>query len=400
VPHRRTRRSVAYAATGVPLALVAAAGVLTAPGSANAAPQPAQVHVQMIGSAPLLWFEAGSGAVNHVVVRTTAQGYEMQDQAGPAVLDTTGALGCVQADSRTIACPNIPNLRARADLADGNDFFSSIASSLPVRVYGEDGDDVVHAGLGEDYVEGGPGADEIYGGAGDDTLDGGGGDDVLNGLTGDDLLRGAGGSDTLRGQDGNDHLYGSAAEDDLFGGAGDDFLDGGGSQDVVKGNTGDDTLVGDADNSDELYGEGGADRFVMTGRGAYHGGAGTDTADYGAWPHRVWVSLDDNTNDGGVDPDHPCDSDLPWPWNGCVGPVVANVHSDVENVIGSAQDDTIVGDASDNALDGGAGNDVLKGLAGDDYLDAQAGTGQKDYGGDGEDTCVGYDLSVADHCEH
>lgn len=400
MPHRTTRWSLGRTATGVPLVLAAAAAVLAAPGAANAAPQPAQVHVELIGSVPLLWFEAGAGAVNDVEVRTTAQGHKLEDLNGAVVLDTTGARGCVQADSRTIVCPNIPNLRVRTDLADGNDIFDSSLTSLPVRVYGEDGDDVVHTGWGDDYVEGGSGADTVYGGSGDDHLDGGSGDDLMSGMAGDDLLRGAWGADKLYGLAGDDQMYGNDAEDTLQGGAGDDYLDGGWRKDVIQGNGGNDTLIGDADFGDDLYGDAGDDRFVMSGIGNYRGGEGTDTADYGAWTHRVWVSLNDNSDDGGVDPDDPCDSDLPWPFDGCAASAVANVHSDVENVIGSSKDDMIIGNASDNALDGGAGNDVLKGLAGDDYLDAQAGTGQKDYGGDGEDTCVGYGLAVADHCEH
>ena len=397
---RSTPRRPWRIVTGIPLVLTAAAGVLASPGVADAAPQPAQVHVQLVGSTPVLWFEAGDGAVNDVEVRTTSQGYEMEDLNGTVVLDTVGARGCVQADSRTVACPAIPGLVARADLADGNDIFVSSLSALPARVYGEDGDDVVHTGSANDYIEGGAGADYLHSSTGDDHIEGGGGDDTLYGMAGDDLLRGAWGADKLYGLSGDDELYGNDAEDLLMGGAGDDHLDGGWREDVVSGQEGADTLIGDADFRDDLYGNAGDDRFVMAGLGDYYGGDGTDTADYAAWTYRVWVSLDGNRNDGGVNPADPCDSDLPWPFDGCVAGPQANVHSDVENVIGSSADDTITGDGSANALDGGAGNDVLKGLGGDDYLDAQTGTGQKDYGGDGEDTCVGYGLSVRDLCEH
>jgi Ca2+-binding RTX toxin-like protein len=274
VPHRKTRWSLGRSATGIPLALAAAAGALAAPGLANAAPQPAQVHVEMVGSVPLLWFEAGAGSVNDVEVRTTAQGYELEDLNGTVVLNPTGAHGCVQADSRTVACPNIPNLRARADLADGNDIFGSFGSALPVRVYGGDGNDLIHAGWSNDYVEGGAGADALYGESGDDHLDGGGGDDLLSGMAGDDLLVGAWGADNLYGLAGDDQLYGNDAEDTLQGGAGDDYLDGGWRQDTVEGNVGNDTLIGDADFSDDLYGDAGADRFVMSGLGDYRGGDG------------------------------------------------------------------------------------------------------------------------------
>ena len=46
----------------------------------------------------------------------------------------------------------------------------------------------------------------------------------------------------------------------------------------------------------------------------------------------------------------------------------------IENLIGSAFNDTLTGDAGNNVLTGGAGNDMLLGGAGDDTLDGGAGT--------------------------
>ena len=51
----------------------------------------------------------------------------------------------------------------------------------------------------------------------------------------------------------------------------------------------------------------------------------------------------------------------------------------VENVVGTAFNDTISGDATDNKLEGGKGDDVLRGRGGDDTL----------VGGTGDDTLIG-----------
>jgi len=54
-------------------------------------------------------------------------------------------------------------------------------------------------------------------------------------------------------------------------------------------------------------------------------------------------------------------------------------YASIENVIGSAYDDTLVGDASANKLEGGAGNDTFIGGAGDDRLIGGDGTDTVDY---------------------
>jgi Ca2+-binding RTX toxin-like protein len=58
----------------------------------------------------------------------------------------------------------------------------------------------------------------------------------------------------------------------------------------------------------------------------------------------------------------------------------------IENVTGSAFDDTLVGDDGPNALVGGSGGDSLAGLGGDDVLVGNAGADSAD-GGDGADAC-------------
>ena len=46
----------------------------------------------------------------------------------------------------------------------------------------------------------------------------------------------------------------------------------------------------------------------------------------------------------------------------------------IENLIGSAHNDTLIGNAADNNIYGGAGDDMLEGGAGNDYLDGGTGT--------------------------
>ncbi len=108
-------------------------------------------------------------------------------------------------------------------------------------IEGNDGNDEIHGGCNGDEIHGGDGMDDIFG----DESYSNAGDDVIYGGYGDDLLRGERGSDIIYGDDGNDALDGGAGLDYLYGGDGADFLY-------------------DRDNSagDELYGQGGTDRFL------------------------------------------------------------------------------------------------------------------------------------------
>ena len=72
------------------------------------------------------------------------------------------------------------------------------------------------------------------------------------------------------------------------------------------------------------------------GNDSLDGGAGNDTASYSLAPSAVTVDLDAGTATGGDGSDS----------------LVA-----IENVIGSADDDTLTGDGGDNSLTGLAGND-------------------------------------------
>jgi hemolysin type calcium-binding protein len=144
----------------------------------------------------------------------------------------------------------------------------------------------------------------------------------------------------------SDHVYlvngteqGEAATGTVY----DDLINGGGGDDTLKGGVGADTL---------------------------DGGDGQDTADYGYASAGVIVDLNSPdglgqrvARDGGA---------------GSGSDATGDRLISIENVVGSAFDDTLAGSSLANRLDGGNGDDVLIGRAGNDTLT----------GGDGDDRFV------------
>jgi Ca2+-binding RTX toxin-like protein len=271
----------------------------------------------------------------------------------------------------------------------GRDGDDSISISLQARdtqsdvLFGGAGNDMLGGGRANDLLFGGAGRDNIDGGDGDDVLDGDaddadeaivatdgitqilakvdpitdadGDDDVLDGGNGNDILFGRGGDDVLMGGFGNDTARGGAGEDYLSGGHGNDRLEGGDGNDlalgsfgndVLAGGAGDDTLEGGMDD-DTLLGDLGADLLV--------GGLGIDTADYSTSASAVSARLSSSTA-------------------GVGGDAEGDTIRSVENLFGSAFNDTLVGDAEDNLLRGGAGADVIDGLGGVDTADYSTST--------------------------
>ncbi len=207
------------------------------------------------------------------------------------------------------------------------------------------------------------------------------GTDIGQALVGGDL------SDNLSGQGGNDHLYGHGGDDVLDGGAGNDILDGGSGSDTasyadagagvtlslsasgaqITGGAGSDTLVsienltGSAFN-DHLTGDGAANVLEGgLGDDTLDGGGGGDTASYASAPSAVVVDLNaqgvsQNTGGAGFD-----------------------TLVSIENVTGSAFNDSLVGDGADNVIRGGDGGDTIRGGGGNNSL----------YGEGGDDVLVG-----------
>ncbi|MFE8583487.1 cadherin domain-containing protein [Sphingomonas sp. NCPPB 2930] len=214
-----------------------------------------------------------------------------------------------------------------------------------------------------DILTGNAGANTLTGGAGDDVLEGGADADTLDGGTGSDTASyagsGAGVTVDLRvataqsstGDASGDVLTGI---ENLTGSALDDMLTGNSGNNVLRGGAGNDTLVG------------------LGGDDTIDGGDGTDTITYVASLTGVTVNLTTNVNLGGD----------------AQGDLIQNV----ENVTGSAFDDTLTGDANANALLGGDGNDVLAGLGGADTLDGGAGSNTADYSASGAAVSVNLSL--------
>jgi Ca2+-binding RTX toxin-like protein len=242
-----------------------------------------------------------------------------------------------------------------------------------------DDNDIAHASpdTSADILRGGNGDDALSGGA-RDTFDGGPGFDValinFNGVsnvtvdlrplnTGGTAVLPLGGSITNV-EDGiaieffgSNTAYGSDFLEEFYGGLGVDVFYGFGGNDALLGNGGDDILRGGL------------------GSDGYDGGDGIDTVGYEDALSAVTVSLaittTQSTGGGGVE----------------------RLIS-IENLIGSAFNDTLTGSTSANVLDGGAGldtlrgnngNDTLNGGIGDDILRGNAGADILN-GGDGIDT--------------
>src|SRR6266545_986622 len=322
---------------------------------------------------------------------------------------------------------NVPIL---ADLLGGKDTF--VGGDANDIAYGDDGKDVLEGGLGNDWLDGGYGSDYILGEADDDHIDGGDGNDNVNGgpdkdrvsgddgrpnyrcvktgpstltcspilpNTGNDLVTGGPGEDTLSGNDGNDTLDGGADGDFMFGDEGNDLLRSGPGDDALFGGNGVDTAdfstapngivatfpngsaTGDGTDAmnavENAYGSAFDDRFtggveanrfdgrdggdVLIGGGndALFGGYGEDVVDYTAAPGPVNVNLATGIATG-------------------EGSDTIQLAS-VEEVDGSAFDDTITGDAGGNFLFGNAGDDTISAGDGDDAA----------LGGAGKDTLRG-----------
>jgi Ca2+-binding RTX toxin-like protein len=158
------------------------------------------------------------------------------------------------------------------------------------------------------------------------------------------------------GTDKADILTGDAAANVIFGFAGNDVIVGGAGNDTLYGDAGDDILVGGL--GDDML----------------DGGAGIDTADYSAATGGVNLLLNYYNQDA--------------------GPMGRDSLISIENIKGSAFDDTLTAQDGTNVLMGGGGNDILYGNAGDDVLRGEIGddTLLGGYGDDITDGGDGFDI--------
>ncbi len=283
------------------------------------------------------------------------------------------------------------------------------------NLIGSDYNDILTGNSSANSIVGGLGDDTIIGGLGSDTLDGGLGIDSISysdstSAVTVSLVSGASNSggtasgdklsnfENIIGSNFNDKLTGDSNNNTIIGGLGADTINGGLGIDAVSyadslsavtvslvsgaTNTGGtaagdrlsaieniigsnyaDTLTGDSNNNTIIGG---------LGSDMIDGGAGADTASYIDSASGVTVSLVSGaTNTGGS----------------AAGDVLTNM----ENLWGSAYNDTLIGNASNNALSGDAGDDTIIGGLGADTIDGGLGTDTVSYA----DSTVAVTVSLA-----
>jgi Ca2+-binding RTX toxin-like protein len=262
--------------------------------------------------------------------------------------------------------------------------------SVPVRLDG---------GGGDDLLVGGPVADTLGGGAGNDTLDGGAGGDRLVGGDGTDTVdysrRTAGVDVTLRGPTERQELFGSGGEtgendqirfdvEVAVGGASDDAMragDGG----TLYGGPGKDFLALNYVAPVDLYPD-----------DALHGGPGDDTLQSGG--NVVGRIFGDDGNDT-VEPmdsftvvvDGGPGTDTLSPYAGSFlnsGIRFNAAGTSIEVIYGSDGEDVITGTSAGEWIDGRYGNDTISGGGGADSIRGGVGDDVID-GGDGNDLLLG-----------
>jgi len=295
---------------------------------------------------------------------------------------------------------------------------------------GTGGVDVLKGTNKKDVLCGKGGADVLIGKGGNDVMKGGGGDDSLAGKAGDDTLAGGPGNDTLSGGKGNDKLKGQAGKDvagfsdsptslqvdlgagtatgngndtliaveTVIGSDSDDELVGGPGPDELSGGEGNDSIVGLGGN-DVLKGQGGMDSTTYASapgaiiadlRAGTVGGDGNDTLS--GIEELTGTAGDDTIEGDGAnnDLDGAGGRDT-LSFAGAPGGVVADIGDGAVNgdgddslhnfeaVAGSAHDDRLVGGPGNDTLSGGPGADTLIGLGGNDLLDGQDGVDRAAY---------------------
>jgi hypothetical protein len=282
---------------------------------------------------------------------------------------------------------------------------------------GGDNNDTIQGTLSADVIEGGNGNDTLFGDNGNDTIRGEAGNDSLEGETGDDSLDGGSGNDTFFF---NGTALGTDLVHDLPGNVDIDTLDFSGftaaggitlnlatvgvqtvnagdldlnltnntSIENVIGTTNSDSITGNACNNNLVGGNGDDTLIGAVGNDTLNGGAGSDFYPYTG----TLLGTDNIVEPGGcVDFDKLDFSAFPTAVNinlSLTGTqvvsagnlsIILSTADGIENLDGSAFNDTLTGNACPNVIQGLNGNDSIQGLAEADNLS----------GNDGNDTLVG-----------
>ncbi|MFA9372919.1 MAG: hypothetical protein ACERKK_02065, partial [Poseidonibacter sp.] len=243
-----------------------------------------------------------------------------------------------------------------------------IGTDLKDIITGDNQANTISGMAGDDILKGNALSDILYGGDGADELWGEEGSDLLEGGADNDIIRGGSGFDILRGDAGADSIYGGADADQIYGGADNDYIEGGDDNDTIIGEAGNDTIRGDKGND-----------IIAGGTVTISAGAVTasvddgnaDTVDYSGALTSMTVDLETDDNTDLASKGEASSSNL--------NDQGTDELYDIENVIGSEENDTIKGSSENNILEGRSGDDTIWGEVGADTL----------YGGNDNDTLYG-----------
>jgi len=326
-------------------------------------------------------FSAGDGA-DQIVDASTGEeasvlafgeGFDasaLKLRPGPLVLDF-GATGSVSLLDFNSLDPGAAAPFERLEFADGTslDFAETIARGFDIE--GTAGNDLLAGTAFNDRINGFGGNDTAIAWQGDDELTGGTGNDVFFAGEGDDRLFGNEGSDTLRGEAGNDYLEGGDGFDTLEGGAGDDsyLYD---TFDTVTDSQGLNSIVFGAGITPESLS---VSSFLVSGQSrlliARPGTVGAGLEIRGAsltTPNFQYVFTDGRTLSQAE--------------------LVQIAYYGVQNLTGTAGNDTLTGYGGNDTLTGLDGNDTLSGGGGRDTLNGNNGDDTL-FGGAGHDQLSG-----------
>lgn len=304
-------------------------------------------------------FNSNAGAPWYAPGTNDRMIFAVWDAGGTDTLDFSGYTVTQTIDLRQGGFSSVGGLTGNVSIALGAVIENAIGGTGADRIYGNSANNTITGNGGNDIIDGGLGTDTVVfaGARANYTISWNGqtGTIIGNGFTttvtnveflrfsdqtvaaqptGGLIVAGDATNDTINGTDFADSLGGAGGNDTLNGLGGSDYLSGGSGNDVLNGGDGDDTLVGGQ------------------GDDTLNGGAGWDTADYAVAGGGVIVNLATGTATGAAGSD---------------------TLREIEQVNGSAFNDTLIGDANSNILRGNGGSDTLRGGGGNDTLVAGAG---------------------------
>jgi Ca2+-binding RTX toxin-like protein len=350
-----TKRPTAVVSLALLITMGAAGTGAAATGAAPAAAPDDPTVVRLLGGGQLQVVSPDDDSRVHVKDDLAEPVFSVSDSAHPMAATPPCVLDAAGED---VLCPDNQVSSVLVQTGLGNDRVITRVRAVPVFILTGAGNDIAidnfapqaHflMGSGNDEARPGAGADDILGGPDRDSIWYRNERDPMTVTLDDTQNDGA--------APGSDNIHSDV--EDILGGLGDDVLVGSDDTNIIDGRQGDDTIFGLG--GDDMFAARGNGRGFPNGADAMFGGAGIDTAWYDDRTSGVAVRIDDLAFDG-----QPGEND--------------NVHSDVENIIGTPSSDVLTGSSAGNRVSGIDGNDLLDGGLGPDVINGGAGTDSATY---------------------